>query len=63
MGYPLIEGREAVAAVMHALGPSSTALTPKSIEDEVLALVLALRTLLVAYGEDGGVAMFEVGRV
>lgn len=62
MGYPATEGAEAVAAVLQALaGPAfSVSSNNGGMEDAAYALALALRTLLVAYGEDEGVAMFEV---
>ena len=62
MGYSATEGAEAVAAVVQALSPasSSSSSCDRGMEDEVYALGLALRTLLVAYGEDEGTAMFEV---
>lgn len=64
MGYPATEGEEAVTAVLQALanGPTSPSSfsSTGTMENAVLALVLGLRTLLVAYGEDEGVAMFEV---
>ena len=60
MGYPATEGEEAVAAVLQALADPTSSSNNGGMEDAVYALALALRTLLVAYGEDEGVAMFEV---
>lgn len=74
VGLPFSEGREAVQAVIDTVATTASSSPPTlaalslddgdgdgdRLEAEVYALVLGLRALLVAYGEDGGKAMFEV---